>query len=414
MSTDVTMADAAHLRRNLRLYPYLMACQSLLFWLPVFFLYFSSVVRPEQVLRLEAIYFLAVVALEVPSGYFSDRLGRRLTLAVSAGASLGACVTFVLFSDYAPFVLAQLLMAAAMAFKSGTDSALLYESLKALRRESEFSPHEGRAQAFAFAALSASALLGGVLAGYDLRIAYVLSGMGALAALLLCGLLIEPRSQPEAGAVLGGVARLGASLKRLRDPTLRWLLVFAVAMTVFEHVPYEFFQPYVQFLLDEVDEGYRQTPPVSGLLVALMMGVAAAASTRAVAVSARVGPGRILLLAVGLELVIIAAMGETLHVAVLGLIILRSVPMALARPIMHALIHDRLPSEIRATYFSLQSLAGRLAFSATLALAAWAIEGTQTLSVDAMQSVLRGFTLGGVAVLPFLVVGAARMGQRHG
>ena len=45
--------------------------------LPVFFLYFSSHLSLSEVLRLEALYCLAVVVLEAPSGYFSDRVGRR-------------------------------------------------------------------------------------------------------------------------------------------------------------------------------------------------------------------------------------------------------------------------------------------------------------------------------------------------
>jgi MFS family permease len=39
----------------------------------------------SRVLRLEAIYYIAVVILEVPSGYFSDRFGRRQTLLIACG-----------------------------------------------------------------------------------------------------------------------------------------------------------------------------------------------------------------------------------------------------------------------------------------------------------------------------------------
>ena len=40
------------------------------------------------VLRLEAIYYVAVVVLEVPSGFFSDVVGRKPTLLIS---SLAPC-----------------------------------------------------------------------------------------------------------------------------------------------------------------------------------------------------------------------------------------------------------------------------------------------------------------------------------
>ena len=46
------------------------------FWYPIFFLYFLARLPLVQVLQLEAIYYAGVVLLEVPSGWFSDRIGR--------------------------------------------------------------------------------------------------------------------------------------------------------------------------------------------------------------------------------------------------------------------------------------------------------------------------------------------------
>ena len=43
---------------NIRLYPWFIACSNLLFWFPVFFLYFSSLVNIDQVLLLEAVYYI--------------------------------------------------------------------------------------------------------------------------------------------------------------------------------------------------------------------------------------------------------------------------------------------------------------------------------------------------------------------
>ena len=74
------MASQAELERNLKLYPwYSMALESL-FWAPVFILLFASKFSISEVLLLESVYYIAVVILEVPSGYVSDRMGRRPTL----------------------------------------------------------------------------------------------------------------------------------------------------------------------------------------------------------------------------------------------------------------------------------------------------------------------------------------------
>ena len=49
---------AASIERNLRLYPAYQAASSSTFWLPAFFLYFSSRFDVAEVLLLEAIYYL--------------------------------------------------------------------------------------------------------------------------------------------------------------------------------------------------------------------------------------------------------------------------------------------------------------------------------------------------------------------
>lgn len=61
-----------------------------------------------------------------------------------------------------------------------------------------------------------------------------------------------------------------------------------------------------------------------------------------------------------------------------GLIVLRSVPMGASYPVINAIVQPKLEREIRATYLSLQSLAGSLAFSSTLFLASWAVGDVAT------------------------------------
>ena len=126
------------LERNVRLYPLYQGLLNSYFWLPVFFLYFSEKLSLGQVLRLEAIYYATVVLLEVPSGYFSDTVGRRRTLILSSAALATSYALFFLGSTFAFFAVAQVFLAAGLAFNSGTDTALHFDSLSAIGRASEY------------------------------------------------------------------------------------------------------------------------------------------------------------------------------------------------------------------------------------------------------------------------------------
>ena len=86
------------MEKNIRLYPWFQFATSIMAWLPVFFLYFNQFVSFAEVIQLGAIYYLSVCICEVPSGYFSDRVGRRVTL-IAAGISLAIVAVVFTFGD---------------------------------------------------------------------------------------------------------------------------------------------------------------------------------------------------------------------------------------------------------------------------------------------------------------------------
>jgi len=142
--------------RNLALYPWYQAFSSALPWLPIFFLYFLEHLSFADGITLGAIYYFSVFLLEVPSGYLSDRFGRKRTLVAATVMFICAYLLFLAADTFASFVVAQVFIAAGIAFQSGSDSALLIDSLKALGRESEYAKREARAHRFAMTALALS------------------------------------------------------------------------------------------------------------------------------------------------------------------------------------------------------------------------------------------------------------------
>ena len=138
------------------------------------------------------------------------------------------------------------------------------------------------------------------------------------------------------------------------------------------------------------------------------------ASHWSLTVTRRLSPGGTLLAAVGMLLVIISAMSSVLHMSIMLVIVLRGVPMALTKPIIVSLTHPRLTGSVRATYLSVQSLAGRLAFSATLLLASFAVSDMEDLSMDGISNILRVYAVCTVVVLPVFVIGAIRLTRATG
>jgi MFS family permease len=393
------------MHRNIVLYPWFKFVQQLIFWQATWFLYFESRLSASEAILLYVVADLATTVLEVPSGYMSDRLGRRKTLLSAAICYVCATALLVVGEGFAQFAVANVLLGAAWAFASGTDSSLLFESLKAESRADEIEAQELKAWRFSFAALALSALTGGALALYSELLPYVATAIAAFGLLILTVLLREPPAMPQAGHRENLLA-IGASL---RNRTLLWLLGLSLAAYAFSHIPFVFGQPFIREAMTAAGYG-EETPLISGAVTFLMMTISLAVSLVSPALRRMLGLPGILLLALAMQLGLTAALALSNSLFVIALLLLRMVPDSLSTSFMLARIQPLLPDTVRATYLSLQSLSGRVVFSALLSFAALYAPADVAIAYADMQVILIAFTALGVILLGALAATVRRAG----
>ncbi|WP_424983465.1 MFS transporter [Maritalea sp. S77] len=383
--------------RNINLFPWFKFAQSLIFWQATWFLYFERNLSAAEAIFLYVIYDIATTVLEVPSGYMSDRLGRRLTLIAAALSGLAAILILVFGEGFSQFMLANVLLGASAAFASGTDSSLLYESLSAEGRAAEIEQAELKAWRFGFTALALSAVMGGALALFDDAFPWIAT---ALAGVVLLGITLFFREPPH-GKSVSYRESFNALRRSFVHPTLIWLLGLTLLMYVFSHLPFVFGQPFIRESLAAM--GYaEQTPLVSGAVTGLMMVISVGFSHLAMPLRNRFGLGGILLLAFGLQIGLTVALATSNNWFVIALLFFRMVPDSLSRPFIQARIQPLLQDGTRATYLSVQSLAGRLLFAITLSIAAGQTSGDAAMPYSDMQLILAVYA--GIGLLFWLVL----------
>jgi MFS family permease len=373
------------LQRNLTLYPWYAGLFHAYFWLPVYFLFFQSKLDLADVLLLESVYFASVVVMEVPSGWFSDMFGRKRTL---IAASLFLCAAYILFlqaNSFNMFAIAQMLLAAGIAFNSGTDTSFLLETTQALGVQDEYGAREANATRFNFLGTAVAAVVGGLAAIPDFRGAYVLSFVGAVGLLAITIRFTEPLPANPSSKTprVGFIKQIVSCVGLLRNIRLLWLSVFAVFMIIMNHIPYEFYQPFVKELAREY-EIMKATPFLTSLHLALTMVVAAWIASKSIQIRDRIGTGATLISAAGLQLAMVAVMHFFVNVPAAIATLLRSCPRALMTAPLNAAVAPNVPTSMRATFLSLQSLFGRLGFASTLAFFAYAVGGDEWASITNM------------------------------
>jgi MFS family permease len=145
----------------------------------------------QMVVFTEIIYAVTIILLEIPTGIIADKWNRKNMLVLSA--LLGCCEFLILVfaTEFWHFALVVFLAGVARSVSSGSENALLYDTLRG--QEQSFEKYLGRLNACDFISAIIAALCGSFLASrYGFELNYWISFASALVALLVSFWLIEP------------------------------------------------------------------------------------------------------------------------------------------------------------------------------------------------------------------------------
>lgn len=155
---------------------------------------------------IQSCFSLAVVIVEIPSGYFADLYGRRTTLLFAAILS-GIGFTYLFFAkELWQFYIYELIIGSSMAMATGTDFAILFDSVTEDLKDPETknflcTPHEvtqrtsswsSRFQSGAMLGEATSAFIGGVLAFYNINYNLIATGIAGWFPFIVTLFLSEP------------------------------------------------------------------------------------------------------------------------------------------------------------------------------------------------------------------------------
>jgi hypothetical protein len=119
---------------------------------------------PEVVAAILAAGDIALLVLEIPTGWFADRFGHRASLILGSVVQVAAMLCCWLGAGVPELVAASVLVAIGDAFRSGADEALLFRTCAALGREHQFLALQSRTHTLEVCALVGLVAGGGFVA----------------------------------------------------------------------------------------------------------------------------------------------------------------------------------------------------------------------------------------------------------
>jgi MFS family permease len=222
-------------RRNIRLLAAFNFCNDFRVYAPIMVIYFQQVTGSFALATLAlALAKIASSAFEVPTGVFSDFIGRRLTLLFGQIASVVSIALYAMGSDFALLAVGAVCEGLAFSFFSGNNEALLYDTLKGEGAEADYPEWQGRLSSMFQFALAVSAAVAALALGwFSLRSMFMLSLLPQAAGLIFAVLIIEPKRRTDAITtnVLAHLREAYAGFARdarLRQLSLASILGFAL------------------------------------------------------------------------------------------------------------------------------------------------------------------------------------------
>lgn len=170
----------------------------LLFFLPVLALYFEkNLFTATNVAIIFAVEAFSGVIFEVPTGAIADLFGRKKTLILDYIASLCALLFLYIGGSMTMFILFAIFSGFARSLVSGTESAIIYETLKEEQKEQFYKKIFGIYKALWPLGASVSSIIGGYLAKTSLELTISATFVPVLIALILTFFLREPNYEKE-------------------------------------------------------------------------------------------------------------------------------------------------------------------------------------------------------------------------
>jgi MFS family permease len=316
--------------------------------------YHSNGLDMHQIMVLQAIYSVSIIALEIPSGYFADVIGRRRTLII--GVIMGA-IGMGLYSisyGFMGFLIAELVLGFGQSFISGADSALLYDSLLDNNKDKDYIKYEGRMVSVGNVAEAAAGIAGGLLALISLRTNYYVQTGVALLAVPAAIMLMEPGKHKRLGVfnfrtILDVVADSLFINKELRTNIFLSAIIGSATLTMAW-----FAQPYFEFV-----ELPLSLFGIMWTLLNLTVGFAAMLAYR---VERKLGASlTVLLLAIMIPAGYLA-LGHFSSIWAISILFFFYIVRGVATPVLKDYIHRLTTSEVRATVLSVRNFIIRICF----------------------------------------------------
>ena len=363
-------------------------------FMPTIVLFFKdNGLNLKEIMLIQAIYSIAIAVIEIPSGYVADVLGRKNSILIGTFFGFLGMVIYAYAFGFWGFLPAALCLGVGQSFVSGSDTALMYDTLATIHQKENFVKFEGRSIALGNFAEAIAFIIGGFLAEISLRTPFYYQCAIALIGFLTAFFLIEPPvtklSNIKPWANINYILRY--ALKESKP--LKWNIIYSSVIGVTTLVMAWFSQPYFEALGLEVK--------FFGLVGAVLNLAVALTSFYAHRIEEKWNSAKMLTFFLFSLSACYFLLGHILNYWGLVILFVFYLVRGIATPVLRDYINRYTPSEMRATVMSIRSFMIRVMFAICSPFLGY-LADVYSIQTSFQLAAFIFFSIGGIALIFYL------------
>lgn len=214
----------------------------------ILIIYFAKVTGSYALgMSLFSVAMVSSALFEVPTGVFSDYIGRKKTMIAGAVCSVSSVVFYAMGTSYLILFIGALFEGLQRAWYSGNNDALLYETLSSTNNKDSYDHYLGKTSSMFQVAAAAGIIIGGIIATRSFSIIMWLSVIPQVICLMLSFFIVEPTKQSGQNANI--YSHLVTATKKLwSNNTLKLLSLNSIIGQAVGESTYQFRAAFVNTL----------------------------------------------------------------------------------------------------------------------------------------------------------------------
>tara|TARA_B100001758_G_scaffold95679_1_gene81738 strand:- start:839 stop:1987 length:1149 start_codon:yes stop_codon:yes gene_type:complete len=200
--------------------------------MPIIVLFFEKHgLSLTQIMILQATYSFTIALFEIPSGFFADIYGRRLSLFFGSILTFLGYLIFSFYSGFNEFFIAEIFLGIGGSLISGADSALIYDTLLELKKDEDYTKIEGKNYGIGNVSEGLAGVLGGFLAVSSLELPVYIQTFVLFFSIPLSYSLVEPKSSYKLAKSFKSIL-LVVKETFFQKNRLKWYILYSSAMGI--------------------------------------------------------------------------------------------------------------------------------------------------------------------------------------